>query len=245
MKKTPKYYKDRVCLNVLTQSKENAQDLINATEGHILLGLLSKDYDNIEDALTDISEYQKLTNNAISIGLGGGDARQWQVVSEISEVLQPQHVNQIFSATGYTRAKLQQDETVVNSLVSPCGKVGYVNIATGHLSSKYPQAIVPIETAIELMKEMGASSIKYFPMKGLSCKEEYQAVCKAAAKSNFMVEPTGGIDLDNFEEIVKIALDAKVPKVIPHVYSSIIDKESKLTSITDVEILYQIIKKLV
>ena len=47
-------------------------------------------------------------------------------------------------------------------------------------------------------------------MKGLAHKEEYQAVAAACAKYDFYLEPTGGIDLENFEEIVQIAVDAGV-----------------------------------
>lgn len=117
----------------------------------------------------------------------------------------------------------------MNGLVSPTGKVGYVNIATGPLCAKTAQAIIPIDTAITLLKDMGGSSIMYFPMKGLAYKEEYQAVAKACGEQDFYLEPTGGIDLSNFEEIVKITIDAGVKKVIPHVYSSIIDRETKDT----------------
>ncbi|MFV0504174.1 MAG: KDGP aldolase, partial [Lachnospirales bacterium] len=190
-------------------------------------------------------EYQEITDNAISVGLGAGDARQYQAVVDISEVVQPQHVNQIFSATGHTRARLDQDDTIINSLVSPTGKVGYVNIAPGYKSSKEEATLTPIRTAIALMQEMGANSIKFFPMRGLETVEEYKEVCRVAAEMNFMVEPTGSLDLNNFEEIVKIAIDANVPKVIPHVYSSIIDKQTKETSIEDVKKLYEIIKKIV
>ena len=77
------------------------------------------------------------------------------MVARLSEVLQPQHVNQVFTGVG-ARALLRQDETVINGLVSPTGKVGYVNIATGPLSSGAPAAEVPIETAIKLLKDMGA-----------------------------------------------------------------------------------------
>ena len=67
-------------------------------------------------------------------------------------------------------ALLGQEETIVNALVSPTGKVGFVNIATGPLSSQEEPTEVPLETAIALLKDMGASSIKYFPMKGLAHK---------------------------------------------------------------------------
>lgn len=42
MKLKPNYYKDRVCLNVLAGSKANAQDIYNAAQGHVLVGVLSK-----------------------------------------------------------------------------------------------------------------------------------------------------------------------------------------------------------
>jgi uncharacterized protein (TIGR03581 family) len=131
----------------------------------------------------------------------------------------------------------------VNGLVSPTGKVGYVNIATGPLSSKAPVAEVPIETAIKLLQDMGGSSIKFFPMKGLAHKEEYQAVAVACAKYDFYLEPTGGIDLENFEEIVQIAVDAGVKKIIPHVYSSIIDKATGDTKVEDVKVLLEMMKR--
>lgn len=60
-----------------------------------------------------------------------------------------------------------------------------------------------------------------------------------------MLEPTGGIDLQNFEEIVEIALRAGVKQVIPHIYSSIIDSASGNTRPQDVKTLLAMTKKLV
>ncbi|HBX06307.1 MAG TPA: 2-dehydro-3-deoxyphosphooctonate aldolase, partial [Leclercia adecarboxylata] len=45
-------------------------------------------------------------------------------------------------------------------------------------------------------------------------------VAEACARHDFWLEPTGGIDLENYEEILQIALDAGVSKIIPHIYSS-------------------------
>ncbi|MDU3929548.1 MAG: KDGP aldolase, partial [Enterobacter asburiae] len=56
---------------------------------------------------------------------------------------------------------------------------------------------------------------------------------------------TGGIDLENYEEILQIALDAGVSKIIPHIYSSIIDKASGDTRPEDVRTLLAMTKKLV
>jgi uncharacterized protein (TIGR03581 family) len=162
-----------------------------------------------------MKKYQEATNNALSVGLGAGDPNQSQMVSRISGELQPQHVNQVFTGVGTSRALLGQEETIINGLVSPTGKVGYVNIATGPLSSKGPEGVVPIETAITLLQDMGGSSIKYFPMKGLAHKEE----------------------------ILQIAVDAGVKKIIPHVYSSIIDSETGDTRPEDVKRLLEMCKK--
>lgn len=243
MKKTPNYLEDRICLNVLANSVENAMDCYKAADGHIVLGVLSKNYDSDEAAIADMERYQAATNNALSVGLGAGDPNQSQMVSRISGTLQPQHVNQVFTGVGTSRALLNQSETIVNGLISPTGKVGVVNIATGPLSSQMPAGEVTIETAIALLKDMGGSSIKFFPMKGLQHIEEYKAVAKACAEHDFYLEPTGGIDLENFEEIVQIAIDAGVKKVIPHVYSSIIDATTGDTRPEDVKTLLEMMKK--
>lgn len=69
-------------------------------------------------------------------------------------------------------------------------------------------------------------------------------MAKACAAQKFWLEPTGGIDLNNFEEILKIALDAGVEKVIPHIYSSIIDKTTGNTRPEDVSQLLGMVKGL-
>ena len=133
----------------------------------------------------------------------------------------------------------------MNSMVAPCGKPGFVKVSTGPLAKELEPAIVPVGTAIAMAKEQGADSLKYFPMGGLKCREEFEAVAKACAENDFCLEPTGGIDLVNFKEILAIAVNAGVKRVIPHVYSSIIDKETGSTRVEDVEALYGMIKEVV
>ena len=238
MKNTPNYLEDRLCLNVLANSVENAKACYEAAQGHVVLGVLSKNYATDEAAIEDMKRYIAATDNALSVGLGAGDPNQSALVARLSEVLQPQHVNQVFTGVGASRALLGQNDTIINGLVSPTGTVGMVNLATGPLSSQAPAGIVPIETAIALLKDMGGSSIKFFNMKGLTHLEEYKAVAKACAENGFYLEPTGGIDLENFQEIVQIAVDAGVKKIIPHVYSSIIDKTTGGTNVEDVKTLH-------
>lgn len=243
MSLVPNFLENRVCLNVLANSVENAKACYEAAEEHVVLGVLSKNYDTDEAAIEDMQKYQEAVNNALSVGLGAGDPNQSKMVTRISHVLQPQHINQVFTGVGATRALLKQNQTFINGLVSPTGKPGYVNIATGPLSSKSAPAIVPIATAINLLKDMGGSSIKYFPMGGLKHLEEYKAVVQACTENDFYLEPTGGITLENFEEILRIAVDGGVKKIIPHVYSSIIDKETGDTKVEDVKQLLAIMKK--
>lgn len=245
MKLTPNYYRDRVCLNVLAGSKENACEIYQAAEGHVLVGVLSKNYPDVDSAVKDMREYAALIDNALSVGLGAGDPKQSAMVSQISQQVQPQHVNQIFTGVGASRALLGQNDTVVNGLISPTTKVGYVKISTGPLSSQQKDAIVPITTAIAMLKDMGGSSVKFFPMNGLDSIDEYRYVAEACAATGFWLEPTGGIDLENFEQILQIALDAGVTKVIPHIYSSIIDSKTGNTRPEDVKTLMDIVKRIV
>ncbi|QGU89098.1 2-dehydro-3-deoxy-phosphogluconate aldolase [Erwinia sorbitola] len=241
---TPKFYRDRVCLNVLAGSKQNARDIWLAAEGHVLVGVLSKNYPDVASAVTDMREYATLIDNALSVGLGAGDPNQSLMVSEISAQIQPQHVNQVFTGVGTSRALLRQSQTVVNGLISPTGQPGLVKISTGPLSSQAADGVIPVTTAIAMLKDMGGSSVKYFPMGGLKSIDEFTAVAEACAAQDFWLEPTGGIDLENFEAILRIALDAGVSKIIPHIYSSIIDSEGQ-TRPEDVATLLTITKKLV
>ncbi|MCM3214000.1 KDGP aldolase family protein [Niallia taxi] len=241
-----RFYRNRVALNVLANSVENAKEVFEAAEGYVLVGVLSKDYSTVEEAVTAMKEYGKEIDEAVSIGLGAGDNRQAAVVAEIAKYYPGSHINQVFPSVGATRANLGEKDSWINSLVSPTGRVGYVNISTGPISAAHEeQAIVPIKTAIALVRDMGGNALKYFPMKGLSSEDEFRAVAQACGEEGFALEPTGGIDKENFEQILRIALVANVPQVIPHVYSSIIDKNTGKTNVEDVCELLETMKILV
>ncbi|MBO0995390.1 2-dehydro-3-deoxy-phosphogluconate aldolase [Bacillus sp. SD088] len=243
---TKRLYKGRVGLNVLANSVGNAKEIFTAAEGYALIGVLSKDYPSVGEAVTAMKKYGEEIEDAVSIGLGAGDSRQSSVVAEIAKHYPGTHINQVFPSVGATRANLGEKDSWINSLVSPTGKVGYVNISTGPISGEAVEnAIVPVKAAIALVRDMGGNALKYFPMKGLSCEEEYRAVAKACGEEQFALEPTGGIDKANFAAILRIALEADVPIVIPHVYSSIIDKNTGETKIADVRELLAIVKGLV
>lgn len=238
------FYKGRVCLNCLTNSVENAKAIYEAAEGHVAVGILSSGYPDVESAAEDMKRYQAAVDNNISVGLGAGNPGQWKAVAEISGQINPKHINQTFTAGGYTRARTGEGP-FLNSMVAPSGMPGYVKVSTGPISKDEEPAVVPVKTAIAMAKEQGADSLKYFPMGGLRLREEYEAVAKACGETGFGLEPTGGIDLENFKEILEIAVRAGVKHIIPHVYSSIIDKETGETRISDVSSLYEMIKEVI
>ncbi|MFB6362859.1 KDGP aldolase family protein [Paenibacillus elgii] len=239
-------YKGRAALNVLANSVENAKEVFEAAEGFVLVGVLSKDYPTVETAVAAMKQYGRAIDEAVSIGLGAGDNRQAAVVAEIAKHYPGSHINQVFPAVGATRANLGGQDSWINSLVSPTGRVGYVNISTGPVSAAQAEhAIVPVKSAIALIRDMGGNALKYFPMNGLQCEDELHAVAEACGEEGFALEPTGGIDKENFEAILRIALEAKVPQVIPHVYSSIIDKTTGKTKVQDVRELLKVMKRLV
>lgn len=237
------FYKGRVSLNFLANSITNAQEALKACDGYGIVGVLAADYPSDNEAIQKMKQYQEALNNKISIGLGQGDPFQSKRVAVIANALNPQHANQVFTGVGISRG-VDTKDTFINALVSPSGEVGYVNIATGPLSSKEKPAKVSVETAIAMVKDMGGNSLKLFPMKGLKTLDEYRYVCETCAKHDFAIEPTGGIDLENFETILKIALDANVKQIIPHIYTSIIDPITKETRVNDVKKLFEITKDL-
>lgn len=97
-----------------------------------------------------------------------------------------------------------------------------------------------------MLKDMGVHAAKFFPMGGLKSIEELKALAEACAKYDMpSIEPTGGITVENFREILKVCLDAGVKRVMSHVYNSIIDKETGKTKIEDIKKIYGIIKELV
>ncbi|MEI3606202.1 KDGP aldolase [Pseudogracilibacillus sp. SE30717A] len=238
-----RFYNNKICLNVLAADVENAKEIYEITEGHVVIGLLAANYATVEQAVNEMAKFKKAIDGAISIGLGAGDPNQWQKVAHIGHQLEAEHINQIFPAVGYTRAMVKNNSTFINCLVNPTEQSGYVNIATGPLSSREAPAKVHLTTAIALIREMGGNSVKLFPLNEMTNKEMYKEITKICANENFAIEPTGGIDLNNFEEIVMIALESGIKQIIPHVYSAIIDSSTGKTNIDDVKQLYEIIKR--
>ncbi|MCJ0931495.1 KDGP aldolase [Virgibacillus halodenitrificans] len=239
-----RYYNNKICLNVLANSIENAKEIYHTAEGHAVIGLLASNYTDVDKAVDDVQLYGEAIDRAISLGLGGGDPNQWKMVTDICRKVTPEHINQVFPAVAYTRACVQNETSHINCLVNPAETPGYVNIATGPMSAQEPAVNIPVRSAITLISEMGGNAIKLFPMNGLAMRQHYVKIAEACGEAEFILEPTGGITVDNFEEIVSLALEAGVPKVIPHVYSSIMDPDTGITRVEAIKKLFKIMKKI-
>jgi len=239
-------YQGRVALNVLAGSVDNAREVFAAAEGYVLVGVLSKHYPDAAAAVAAMREYGAAIDDAVSIGLGAGDSRQAAVVAEIARSYAGSHINQVFPAVGATRARLDGRTGWINALVAPTGRPGYVNISMGPASAAQPEAaVVPVRAAIALVRDMGGNALKFFSMNGLSCADELRAVAEACGEERFALEPTGGIDPGNFEAVLRIALEAGVPQIIPHVYSSIVEAKTGRTRPDDVRKLFVAVQRLV
>lgn len=238
------WIKDRACLNVLGGSIENAREIHTAGKGHVLVGVLTANYDSVDDAISDMQRYNEVLDGNLSVGLGNGNPAQQYDVATVAKAVKCKHYNQAFTYVSATRENVGNDTAIVNAMITLTGTPGIVRISTGPVSSKSDQgADIPIDTAIDMIKDMGGSSIKFFPMHGLDHCDEVVAVAEACGRKGMWLEPTGGIDLTNFKRIVDICLEQNIEKFIPHVYSSIIDKETGNTRIDDVEKLIKILEE--
>lgn len=242
------FYKEKVCVNLLARDLENAIDVMEVLDGHGLVGILSKNYATVKECADEVKKYLKHMPN-VSVGLGAGDPRQWRMAAEVASLTNPGHVNQTFTGAMYTEGLLQGREcydTVTNCMMYPTGVPGKVQISTGPVSDAHEKGIVDVETAVCMMKDLELPSIKFFNMHGLKHIEELRVLADACVKHGIpILEPTGGIDVTNIAPIVKVCVDAGMERVIPHIYSSIIDKESKLTDLQLLKTAYEHIKEVV
>ncbi|HHW56127.1 KDGP aldolase [Thermoanaerobacter thermohydrosulfuricus] len=236
-----------VRLNVLAKNLKNAKEIVEVTEGKVFIGILTKEFNSTEEAIKKVFEFQN-AGIPVSIGLGAGDPQQWQKVVEVAIATKPAHVNQVFTAAGYTLGALKavkSEHTIVNALIRPSGIPGKVFISTGPTSEKYLE-MVSCDLAVAMLAEIGVPSVKFFPIEGNKRLAEVEEMVKACINHSITIfEPTGGIDKKSLPSVLEVCLKNGIQTVIPHVYTSIIDKTTGLTRIEDVEELTTIIKRVV
>ncbi|MFB5195866.1 KDGP aldolase [Neobacillus sp. KR4-4] len=227
----------RVIFNVLAKDVENAKEIYEVGKEQILIGLTVKDFPSDEAAIDAVTSY-KNEGIPVSVGLGAGDASVWKNVVNVSTKTIPSHVNQVFPAAGYTLGAMQQfgaHHTIVNALIEPSGVVGEVYISTGPISKQLKEK-VSCELAASMLEEIGIHSVKFYPIDGDKRLDEVAAMVRSAVSSGIKVfEPTGGIDLNNVHSIVQTCFDNGAELVIPHLYTSLMDKQTGKTEVEKVE----------
>ena len=242
------FYRQRVAINVLAKDIANAREIYDAAEGHAVIGVLSAQFATPEDGIDEVQRWMDAIPS-ISVGLGAGDPAQFYKAAMIAARVHPAHVNQTFTGCGFAAGALAATggiTTRINALVSPTGVPGEVIISTGVSSSQGNPARVSCDAAVRMMVDMGAHAAKFFPMGGEKSLPELKALTIAAVNNGMtLIEPTGGIDLDNFGIILQTCLEAGIAQAMPHVYSSIIDPDTGNTRPEDVAQLLTIIKSLV
>ena len=242
------FYRQRVAINVLAKDIANAREIYDAAEGHAVIGILSAQFSSVDEGVQEVKRWMADVPS-ISVGLGVGDPAQYYKAAMIAAKVHPAHVNQTFTGSGFAAGALAAtggEQTHINALVSPTGTPGDVLISTGVSSSQGTPARVSCDAAVRMMQDMGAHAAKFFPMGGEKSLPELYVLASSAARNGMtLIEPTGGIDLDNFGVILQTCLEAGVPRVMPHVYSSIIDPQTGNTRPEDIVRLMDIIKALV
>ncbi|MDE5204997.1 KDGP aldolase [Citrobacter amalonaticus] len=243
------FYRQRVAINVLAKDIANAREIYDAAEGHAVIGVLSAQFSSVDEGVQEVKRWMAEVPS-ISVGLGGG--RSGAVLQGGDDCCkgpsgprQPDLYRQRFCGGGRWRRR-GGEQTHINALVSPTGTSGEVLISTGVNSSQGTPAPVSCDAAVRMMQDMGAHAAKFFPMGGEKSLPELYVLASSAARNGMtLIEPTGGIDLDNFGVILQTCLEAGVPRVMPHVYSSIIDPQTGNTRPEDIVRLMDIVKALV
>ncbi|WP_075180387.1 2-dehydro-3-deoxy-phosphogluconate aldolase [Pantoea sp. 1.19] len=242
------FYRQRVAINVLAKDMANAREVYEAAEGHAVIGVLAAQFTSLKAGIEEVTRWMAEIP-AISIGLGAGDPAQCYHAAMMASALHPAHVNQTFTGSGFAAGALAAtggQQTCINALVSPTGTPGEVLISTGVSSSRGTPARVSCDAAVRMVQDMGAQAVKFFPMGGEKSLPELQQLATAAARNGMtLIEPTGGIDVENLGIILQTCLETGIPRIMPHVYSAIIDPQTGNTRPEDIRKLLAIVKAVV
>ena len=222
----------KILFNVLAKDLANAKAISAVAPERIFVGLMVKNYKTDVAAIKQVRQFME---NGIltSVGLGAGDPAMWNRVAQVSLKTFPNHINQVFPAAGYTKGLLEGagagQDVIINALVEPAEKPGEVYISTGEISQNKKEAI-SCKLAAKLIADIGLNSVKFYPIDGLQKAEHLSAMCRAAKEEGIkMFEPTGAITMENVHEIVDICLQSGIKIVMPHLYTSLVDKKTKET----------------
>lgn len=210
-------------------------DLAQAEKAHlkygeqICIGVLARDFSQISEGVELVRKMQD-RGILVSVGLGDGSADQWRRSLDIARQTMPFHLNQVFSSAALSNALLKDAgaKTRVNALVSPTNDANRLAVGTGPLSHKSSDSSLEIKVVLDLLLESEVHSLKLYPLKGIQNRETLRNVARAVGERKMTLEPTGGIDINNLEEILEICLQEGCELLMPHIYSSIKDAQGNI-----------------
>lgn len=209
---------DFLLFNFLAKDKRNAEEIMEAGKGYVVPGIVASDYSEPEAGIKQVMELKEVAE-MVSVGLGeGGNPANWRKVLEIAAGANPGHINQPFETASFSAGYLQAKgmPQLVNALVTPAGKVGFVKLASG--------LELQAEAFVELAAAMRIESIKFMPVKGDVHLEELVYLTTAAAQKGIKgIEPAGGISAANIAEIVSAVRRTGISLFMPHIFGSTID----------------------
>jgi 2-dehydro-3-deoxy-phosphogluconate aldolase len=230
-------------LNIQTHNKADAQQAAKQYGDAICVGVLARDFRNLGEAV-ELVNYLQEKDVLVSVGLGDGDANQWERALYIATQTLPFHINQVFPTAARAVGVLSEHKAGirVNALVSPTENPHRISVGTGPISSKNSDSTLPIEAALDILLDGGVNAVKLYPLAGTKNLESLSNVAKAAAARYMTIEPTGGIDLENLAQITAICLESGCKSIMPHIYSAVKDSNGRLI-FEKLEIAMEILKR--
>ncbi|MBN2981866.1 oxo-acid lyase [Cohnella algarum] len=215
---------DRLLFNFLALDKRNAEEVMEASGGYAVPGIVSTDFATPEEASARVAQLKEAAP-IVSVGLGGGgDTSMWRKVLDIGLASDPGHINQPFHTASYAQGMFDKAGVAqyVNALIAPTGQKGVVRLANG--------SEIDVDALLELAAMMNVVSIKVMPVKGLDHLDELVYIAQAAARRGiYGIEPAGGIHAGNVRELVAALLRTDIPFVMPHIFGNTIDPGSGRT----------------
>ena len=213
----------KVIINIQCTNLEECLEAKRRFGDIFLTGITAKAFPDLEEGIACIRMLER-AGIRVSAGLGDGESNQWERALKLALETDCEHLNQVFPAAALSRALIQEREnrTIVNALIQPTGRVGYVSIGTGPFS-EHENSMIPLRAAVAMLRETHVKSLKFFPIKGTAHLEELAEAAHIAAEFGMMIEPTGGITPENVEEVVRTCLEAGAVHIMPHLYGSLKD----------------------
>lgn len=224
-----KKWHDFALFNFLAQDAENAKEVMSASEGYAVPGIVASDFDSAEDAVARLSELKR-ASNIVSVGLGGGGAfENFRAVLSIAELDRDCHINQPLETAAFAQLV---DGVYANALVRPSGKVGLVRLTTG--------GTIEVERLVDYCLEHQIPSIKLMSIRGTEHLAELVYLAKVASERGiYGIEPAGGIAWDNIVPIMTDVAETGIPFFMPHIFGATIDKVTGRTKKAEIERIFE------